>query len=156
MKWNSKSIETFVSAREFVDTVLIPLMPLDLHHDPASGTLQGEYAALLAEQAERKLTGRLLLMPPLPYKPDIRDEQSLLVFINDWIHYYHNGGINNVFFLTTDSDVASLNLSENGHMIWMPVIPIHELEPQQARKMVEQQADQIIPKIMKKWEEKND
>lgn len=152
MKWNSHSIDDFVSARDFVDTALVPLMPLDLHHDPSTAALQGEYTALLAEEVEKQLTGRILLVPPYPYKKNAENSESVIRELNDWNTYYYSVGITNVVCLTCDEKMAEMNAISDVRVIWMPLIPLNQFEARQAKGMIRDQAAQVLPKIMKLWQ----
>ncbi|AOM82820.1 YpiF family protein [Salisediminibacterium beveridgei] len=154
MKWNSQSIETFVSAKEFVDTALIPLIPLDLQLDPSKAALQGEYIAILADEVEKQLTGRVMLVPPYPYKQNKGKSDTLIHELNEWNSYYYNAGMVNTICLTCDEELVELNALSKARVIWMPMIPLDHLEARQAKEMVREQASQVLPKIMKIWQGK--
>ena len=152
MKWNRHGIETFVSEKEFIDTALIPLIPLDLQQDPSKAALQGEYITILAEEVEKQLTGRVMLLPPYPYKKNAGSVDALVAELNEWNTYYHDVGMINTIYLTCDEDLAELNVVSKARVIWMPMVPLNHLEARQAKGMIREQASQVLPKIMKIWQ----
>ena len=67
MKWVSKDIETYLSAKEYVDTAVIPLFTVSFGNEMKQSASSAEFITLLTNYLERQFTGRLMLFPPFTY-----------------------------------------------------------------------------------------
>lgn len=83
MKWVSKDIETYFSAKEYVDTAVIPLISLSFGNEIKESASNAEFITLLTNYLEKQFTGRLLLFPPFTYIKN-NDPIEVLSELKNW------------------------------------------------------------------------
>src|SRR5690606_21499641 len=67
MKWFTVDMDVYLQAREYVDTAVIPLIPVSLEGDLKSTVSMGEFIAILSNEVERQFKGRIILFPAFTY-----------------------------------------------------------------------------------------
>ncbi|UTW69737.1 DUF2487 family protein [Anaerobacillus sp. HL2] len=86
MKWQTKEIELYLEAREYVDTALISLIPISWEKQYQKYSSNGEFTSLLSDELERQFKGRVFQFPPYTYlKSDELEER--LAKINEFDKY---------------------------------------------------------------------
>lgn len=149
MKYQSTDTEMFLKAREYVDTVIIPLNPITYGESFVQAVSSADFLAVLTFELEKELKGRLLLAPAIPYmKEDSLESKTDL--IKKWMKYYHSQGFVHIYFITTDITLNSLQLPE---VIWLPAIPIEKMPADAARPVIEDQTRQLIDMLTQRWQQ---
>lgn len=145
MKWKVKDIDQYLRAKEYVDTAIVPLVPLSFDSDLKQLASKGEFILTLANEMERQLKGRILLLPPYTYlKNHEEDSDKVLKKWKDTIkmHFKH------VIFLTTDEKWRG-NGDEG--WIWVPPVPLEHMDQDLKRKIVQDQLEQILNILLQSW-----
>ncbi|WP_018922266.1 YpiF family protein [Salsuginibacillus kocurii] len=150
MKWNTTDIDTYFHAKEYVDTVLVPLIPVGFGEGMKSQVAMGEYITIMAEELEKQFKGRVLKVPPFTYAVDETNEERL-ERVNSWGQMFEEEGKTFTIFLTADAEWKKTEDSLPGMLIWLPLLPLEHLEVKHRRQAVSDQLKQILPLIMNEW-----
>ncbi|MBO0994763.1 YpiF family protein [Bacillus sp. SD088] len=148
MKWNVKDVELFIREKEYVDTALIPLLPVDFGANMKRAAEQGEFIQLLSMHLERQFKGRLVLLPSVTYLQEPEAEGEIL---SSWRVQAKEGGFSHVFFLTADKRWNSLGEEELGSFFYVPSIPLEHMEEKYKHAAMDDQLKSLIPKMIKNW-----
>lgn len=150
MRWNTQSLSSYAEAREYVDTAITPLVPINFQNEIKPAAEQGEYIQLLAEGIEKQFAGRIMLVPPYTYiQTGSLDSQS--EGLKKWDEHLTEAGFVNRFYLTCDAVWRALSVDEGAEVIWMPSISLSSMESKQMKSVIQQQIDQVVPLITNYW-----
>ncbi|MFD0051619.1 YpiF family protein [Actinomycetes bacterium NPDC127524] len=149
MKWIPADIEMYNGAKDFVDTVLIPLAPISLDSQMKQSSSMFEFLAILSAEIERQFKGRILLMPSLTY---LMEEERNYSYANSWAAKLRENNFKHVFFLSCDSEWKRCESELEGGLIWIPSLPLEQLELTQARSLVSEQVRQVMEIFTLNWE----
>lgn len=153
MKWIPKDIEVYLKSKEYVDTAAIPLIPISFGEDMKQTASMAEFMTLLSSLLERQFAGRLLLLPPYTYiKTD--DFESLLNKLEFWVQEVKNSHFKHIFFITCDSEWKLHEDKVTESLIWIPALPLENLENSQKISVVDRQIHQLLSLFTGKWTEK--
>jgi hypothetical protein len=146
MYFIGKDMDQYVQQKEYVDTVIVPLVEVDLSTEGAKRSAgASEYLQSLTALLEKQFKGRILLLPPISYakKADrqrIADELAEELKAADFKH---------VFYLTADASWRSIDSLEN--LLWLPAIPIEHMDQKFRNSVMEDQLRQVLPLFTKEW-----
>ncbi|MFL6555853.1 MAG: DUF2487 family protein, partial [Bacillus sp. (in: firmicutes)] len=59
MKWTPQDIETYLNAKEYVDTAVVPILAVSVGGEMKQSATVAEFITLLTGHLERQFTGRL-------------------------------------------------------------------------------------------------
>src|SRR5699024_8611148 len=79
MKWTKDDVEKYASAKEYVDTAVIPVQSFQLSQDEhlVKEAFAGEVLTIYANEIEKELSGRLLLTPTYTYNKQAGIESEI-------------------------------------------------------------------------------
>jgi hypothetical protein len=147
VKWKTTDFDTYAAARDYIDTAIIPLIPITWEREMKSLISMGEYTATISEELERQLVGRIFLFPSFTYlkseSKDIRTER-LLQWKNDI-----QKELKYVFFLTSDPTWSGADDS----IILVPSIPLENMELKYKKEIISEQMNSLLKIVTKKWQE---
>ena len=152
MKWTSKDITVFEQSKEYIDTVVIPLIPIDFSTNIKQTAALGEYINILSNELERQFKGRIILLPSYTYLTS-SDQKGKVTAINEYVKHLTENEIKHVFFLTSDNfwnGVAS-EINE-AKVMWLPSIPLEDMEEKYKQKIITDQMNQLLPIFIQKWQ----
>lgn len=152
MKWNSKDLKQYIEAKEYIDTLLIPLAPLDLSDKNAQKhAFQHEVIAIYANEVEKQLMGRMLLLPQYLYikQDDIKVEIDRL---NGWINHCGRELFSHVFLLTFDVAWRKYEKDLDATLLWFPGIQTGNIASKEFSQMLSSQVSEIVELIRSYWE----
>ncbi|QKS71106.1 DUF2487 family protein [Paenalkalicoccus suaedae] len=150
MKWIESDYKTFVKAKEYVDTVIIPLIPVEAGRNQADSVRMSEFTGFLTDYLERQFMGRLLLTPAFTYLPT-EEKDALQKRAESFASHFKDASLPHVFFVTADMAWRHLIEPEVGELIWIPSFSVADMEAAKRQQAFEQQAKQIIPLFTEKW-----
>ncbi|WP_026694834.1 YpiF family protein [Peribacillus kribbensis] len=150
MKWVQKDIEMFQEAREHIDTVLVPMIGIDMGTGMKQSAQMQEFLAILASEIERQFKGRMILLPPFTYWPP-SDSLTLQHSALSWKNSILEEGFKHVFFITCDSLWRGNEGELGGSLIWIPSIPLEGLDDHYKRELMSGQVSQIANVFAQKW-----
>lgn len=149
MKWIPADIEKFEKSLEYVDTAVVPLLPISVNDDMKETAGMTEFTVLLTNLLERQLQGRILLVPGFTYLRNSRtDALNLLKKLES---EFLASKFKHVFFVTSDSDWKQLEDQLNGTLLWFPTIPLQHLDDHTKQSVMEDQIRQLMNLFIQKW-----
>jgi len=150
MKWIKDDVTKYVSAKEYIDTIILPLIPVDMVHDLDKNAFQNESLTLLTKELEKELTGRTMLAPTYYYikSNDLSQELNRL---NNWIDNFQEQPFKHVFLITFDATWKKNEQALKGSLIWLPSIPQGNLYTQEMHQLIREQVNQIGELIHAYW-----
>ena len=150
MKWVPQEVETYLKAKEYVDTAVIPLYSVAFGDEMKQSAGMGEYITLLTGHLERQFTGRILLFPPFTY---LKNNQTDKV-INDlknWEANIEASEFKHTFYITTESEWKMHEQNFTGSIIWLPALPLEFMEDAQKMSLIDNQVKQLLNIFTQKW-----
>lgn len=152
MKWISQDIDMYLQSKEYVDTVVIPLLPVSFSQDMKQTAAMSEFITLLSVQLERQFRGRLLMLPGYSYRKSAPMDK-LQEDLRDWETELAANGFKYVFYVTSDSSWKANEIELGGNLIWLPTIPLEHLDQQSKNSIFEDQVKQLMNLFIQKWKE---
>ncbi|MGL4522638.1 MAG: DUF2487 family protein [Bacilli bacterium] len=142
MKWTKEDITTFTPHKEYIDTLIVPIMPIDLkwNEDSAACKEQLEHVVIFVEQ---QLKGRAFVLPIVPILDGISHES-----VNRWQEEGESAGYRYVQCITV---VRGFGVQTAQTILPLPYINVEGLSEEQRPQFLRQQADELISHIEKLW-----
>jgi hypothetical protein len=150
MKWIQEDMEMFVKAREYLDTVVIPLYPISFGDDVKQTANMTEFINLLTTQLERQFKGRLILLPGFTYFKR-QDSNKVVTDLQQWENTLKSEEFKHIFYVTSDSDWKLKESELTGSLIWLPALPLELLDEKNKNAMIEDQVKQLLNLFVKRW-----
>lgn len=148
MKWTSEDTTMYLQSKEYVDTAIIPLVQIGFGDNVKSLAAEGEYTALITEDLERQLKGRVFLFPACTYISGQMTGGEKK--IQQWYHEL-KGNFKHIFFITCDELWQNTEELHKGTVIYLTVIPLEHMDEALKRKMIEDQVSQILNIFLQSW-----
>ncbi|RCW64923.1 DUF2487 family protein [Saliterribacillus persicus] len=152
MEWKQKDRERYQEAKEYVDTIFIPLLGIDdIASNQAQDWLeQADAIQVISKEIERHYTGRVFLYPTYTYHVKC-DYQLEVNRLNNWIENLKNEHFKHVFFLSFDPQWKLNEKDLNGQLLWITAPSINEREKEDALKVLHHQAKLLSDLIRTYW-----
>jgi hypothetical protein len=148
MKWTPKEIAAYNDAKEYIDTVIIPLVPVSVKQNMNQSASMYSFVSMLTAAIEVQFKGRLMLMPPLTYLSSMTMDDKLKL-AEDWQEeaeeFIHK------IFITSDGEWKSRENEIPGSLIWIPSISLEHLDDGQAHAMIMDQVRQLVDIFTAMW-----
>lgn len=149
MQWKGKDISVYVKERAYIDTALIPLIPISFDHNVKLAVSHGEFISILTMEIERQYKGRVIQLPAYTY---LLHEQSQEVNrLKNWIYHLQQNHMKHIILLTSDISWKQFEPSLDSILIWIPTLPLEHVSNLQAPVIIQDQLQQIVPIITEKW-----
>lgn len=146
MLYNVKDVSDFLANKQFIDTVMLPLVQIDMSDEGIKqSSSASDYLLNLTNFIEHQFKGRIMLMPPLTYLKGVDQSGAIMLFEQK----LHEAGFKHVFFMTSDHTLT--NLQETHNIVWLPSIPLESMDATVKNKILEDQLAQVIPVFSAKW-----
>jgi|GEM_PF-968181 len=149
MKWQAKDIEHYLVEKNLLDTVVIPLIPVQWEETMLRTVREGEFTQVVSTEIERQLAGRVILHPDFTYLKD-EDLETRFRRLETWKQQIINHGIKFVYFVTSDMDWKKIEKYME-KLIWMPVIRSEYRVDQQRQDYIEESVDFVRKIIKNNW-----
>lgn len=143
-------MDTYLQAKKYVDTALIPLIPIAFTDDMKMTVSMGDFIALMAEEIERQFHGRVFLLPPFTYLKDEEDTKRI-ERLKRWLSTLKENSFKEIILLTSDYVWKNSDKEIDEHLIWLPALPLENMDKQHQIQVIQEQIKQIIPLLMDKW-----
>ncbi|MFK3936293.1 DUF2487 family protein [Alkalihalobacillus sp. NPDC078783] len=148
MKWTTKDIQVYQKEKAYVDTVLIPLMPLGFQKEQTKTVLASEYIESISLELERMYQGRLLTSLPFTYLSSEKVEDRVNR-LESWIESWKKDGAKHILLLTSDSNWRDVDVLER--IEWVPAIQLHGLSAKDRANLSADVARDLSSILTKKW-----
>jgi Protein of unknown function (DUF2487) len=151
MNWNVKDIEVFEAEKAYIDTAVIPIVPVDFLKDIRVSAAQFEFVNLLTLHLEKQFKGRMMITPSFTYRMSspMDGEVSRLT---QWAEELSDSGVKHIFYLTSDSQWKKVEGQLGDRLIWVPSIPLENLDEQYKHSIMEDQVKQLLNVIVQNWQ----
>ncbi|MEK3886037.1 YpiF family protein [Bacillus sp. FSL K6-3431] len=149
MNWNAKDVETYFQEKEYIDTAVIPVLPIMFGTKMRHAAEQGEYIQLLSQQLERQFKGRMLFLPPFTY---LEEPEAASDLLNEWVSKLKENGFTYIFLITADKRWIPIQTNDHNTFIHVPAVPIQHMDDVQKHSLVEEQLKQIMAEIIEGWQ----
>ncbi len=145
MNFNAKDIEQFLNQKQFIDTAIVPLLPVDFSTESGmrSGS-EADFLMALNTYVEKQFKGRIFLTPPFSYF-----QKTVKIDINDIHDNLLQAGFKHVLFITCDARWKQFNHEQS--ILWLPAIPLESMESEVKNRILQDQLNYILPKLTKVW-----
>jgi hypothetical protein len=150
MKWIPQEVETYLNAKEYVDTAVIPVYSLSFGEEMKQSAAAFEFISLLTGFLERQFTGRILMFPPFTYLKSDSTEKVLSELLK-WEETVLQNDFKHIFYITTELDWRMYENRIGGSLIWLPALPLGNMTEPQKIEIVESQVKQLLSIITQKW-----
>ncbi|HHY73182.1 MAG TPA: DUF2487 family protein [Bacillus bacterium] len=150
MKWISTDIEMYMKAKEYVDTVVVPLVPISLQGEISTICEMGEFITILSAELEREYKGRMVLLPAFTYLKN-EETTALIERINLWNRTLVDSGVKHVILLTSDPDWKLNEKDVQATLLWVPSISFHDVDKKYIEQMLKSQLKPIQTIVMNLW-----
>ncbi|KON87244.1 hypothetical protein AF332_10715 [Sporosarcina globispora] len=151
MKWISQDIDMFLKEKQYVDTAVLPLLPVSFGDDIKQSVAMTEFISLLSVQLERQFRGRLIMLPGYAYLKS-SGEDSLLSGLGQWETELRSQGFKHIFLLTSDSMWKTLEDRLEGGLIWLPSLPLEHMDENYRNSILDDQVKQLLNVFVQKWQ----
>lgn len=149
MNWNGKDIETYLQEKDYIDTAVIPMLPIAFDSGMRRAAEQGEIIQLISQQLERQFKGRMLVLPPFTYVTD-PDKANLL--LQEWEKNIKESGFTFIFLLTADKRWKQLQRVEKSMLINIPAVPLQHMDEVQKESLLEEKLKSIMLDVIDGWQ----
>ncbi|MFC4617795.1 YpiF family protein [Camelliibacillus cellulosilyticus] len=149
LKWNAKDIERYLSEKAYIDTVLLPLVPLTWDQGMLPVVREGEYAKTIAREIERQLKGRIVLAPSFTYWKH-ESVQERMKRLTMWENEIKAGDAKFVFFVTSDVEWKTA-LGDLDTLLWLPAVPLEHMDERHRKDFIDENVGSLLKLITKKW-----
>ena len=152
MKWTAKDVDMYQRAKEYIDTVCVPLVPITFGDQMKRLTSSSDFITILGMEIEKKFKGRIFLTPAFYYvSGDKKKSDSLQV----WLEELKHAGFKYIYFLATDHswEIEEKNLT--GSFLYISDFSKEQLEMDQAQELIKQQSQIMIDIFIDKWKNEN-
>lgn len=146
MKWTPHDIDTYLQQHMYIDTIIIPLLKVDLSIDSMKNSASAhDFLMHMMTYVETQFKGRLMVAPLFSYTAHT-DLHEMAIQIETSLT---NAAFKHCFFFT--SDPAWNTVEMGGTLIWVPSIPLDHMDSSLKQTILEDQLRQILPILTEKW-----
>lgn len=152
MKWFKKDLEQYKDAKEFVDTIIIPLQPFHFSDskDLEKDAFNREILTIYTTELEKELSGRIMLTPTYTYlKTTLLDRE--VERLNEWIDNIKTEPFNYIFLLSLDMEWKKVEDNLDGNLIWLPGMKPANIQEKATIQLLHNQVEQISDLIRSYW-----
>lgn len=152
MKWFQNDLQKYGQAKEYIDTLLIPLQAFHFSEDESlvKDAFQREVLSIYANEIEKELSGRLMLAPTYFYlkssETDVEIER-----LNSWVKDVQQQPFKTVFLMTFDNKWKKVEKDLEGNLLWLPGLKPMDINSKEAVSVIRNQIEQISELIRSYW-----
>lgn len=152
MKWTAHDLRRYAEAKEYIDTLLIPFVPIHFSDDQTfiKNAFEREILTILLHQLEKELSGRTLLLPEYNYLHEAKKEDEI-ERIKTWISQFQKQPFEHIFYFTYDVTWKKYEQSLEGALIWLPSQPEKDLHSEEIASYINHQIKQVSELIRTFW-----
>ncbi len=144
-------MDVYLQAKEYVDTAVIPLIPVSLEGNLKNTVSMGEFITILSNEVERQFKGRIILFPAFTYSTS--EELTMAKSrLNQWTSDLGGQGMKHSIFITSDSSWKQVEADLTGTLIWLPTLPLEYVEEKYKQTMLQDQMKQLVSLFMNIWQ----
>lgn len=152
MKWTRVDLEKYEQAKEYIDTVIVPLAPFQIGALEASAKNADQYdvLTLFARELEKELMGRVMLAPTYTYI-NTAEKSVEAARLNQWTHHFKEQPFEQVLYISFDPSWRKTANDLEGEFIWLPSIPLKDADSAAMKDMIRDQTMQTAELVKSFW-----
>ncbi|WP_152654607.1 DUF2487 family protein [Oceanobacillus sp. CFH 90083] len=152
MKWTNVDLQKYDQAKEYIDTVIVPLAPFQIGALEASAKNADQYdvLTLFARELEKELMGRVMLTPIYTYITTA-DKAEEAARINKWTSHFKEQPFKQVLYISFDPTWRKMANDLEGEFIWLPSISLKDADPAAVKGMIRDQTMQTAELVKSFW-----
>lgn len=152
MKWTRTDLEKYVGAKEYIDTLIIPLLPFQLAEDTTLATtaFQSEVLSIFIRELEKELAGRIMLTPPYHYLKH-SEKKDEVKRINSWVNEAKQQPFEHIFFISFDASWKKVEGDLDGSLLWLPGKKSGDIQTKEMIQEIRDQVEQVGELIRSFW-----
>ncbi|ELK45325.1 DUF2487 family protein [Halobacillus sp. ACCC02827] len=152
MRWTKADTTQYLPEKQYIDTVLIPLIPFDPSSDGSmtEQAFRRELTQLFTNFIEKEYHGRIFLAPDYHYLSNTHETEWER--LNQWISHFNTQPFQHVFLFTFDSKWRKYEAKLNGKLLWIPGMKEGDIQSKETQSFVKEQARQINELIQYDWQ----
>ncbi|WP_214761964.1 DUF2487 family protein [Exiguobacterium sp. s146] len=143
MRFDGLDAMKSLTERQYVDTLVVPLVELAFDEDMVRKAEGNEVIQAVALETERQLSGRTMLSPTLSYV-DVEAGRSLAEQVTAQAT---SSGFTHVLFISSDLRFKGSELP----IIFVPPLALKGMTAEQSHTMVQNFATQVITELSSRW-----
>jgi len=154
MKWRKTDFEKYIQAKEYIDTILMPLIPFQMSNndeESEKSAAQAEIMTVFANEVEKELTGRIMLAPSYYYLKS-SNKATEAERMNKWMEKINEQPFSHIILLTFDPGWKKHEQELDGNLLWMPAVHAGEIKSKEMQRIIREQVGQTIELIRGLWE----
>jgi len=155
VRWTAQDFSTFTLSKEYIDTVLIPMVPISFDERGKDAANGSEFIQMIAVEIERQFKGRILLLPSFVYFLNFSDQDKKML-LTKWHHELTKKSFKHLFFISSDQSWKSIVEELKGELIWIPSIPLEHLDGTNKMAIIDNQVKQLLNLFVEKWQAAED
>lgn len=148
MKWVLSDVDVYKQSKEYIDTAIVPLIPISVDDDFKGTVSKGEFITYVTSELERQLKGRVFLFPAFTY---LKNSENVIENVIEWKTEIKQE-FKHIVFLTSDVMLKE-NKSEQlkSNIIWLPTVPFEHMDGGLMKKLLQDQVEQILNILLQSW-----
>lgn len=152
MKWFSEDLTKYVQAKEYIDTLIIPLEAFHLSQESnlEKDAFHREVLGIYTNEIEKELSGRVLLAPTYAYLKSSNLDNEV-ARLNSWIEDVKTQPFTSIFVITFDNAWKKVEKDLDCHLLWLPGMKPGNIKSEDAVKLIRSQVEQISELIRSYW-----
>ena len=152
MKWYSEDLIKYVQAKEYIDTLIIPLEAFHLSQESnlEKDAFHREVLGIYTNEIEKELSGRVLLAPTYTYLKSSNLDNEV-IRLNSWIEDVKTQPFTSIFVVTFDNAWKKVEKDLDCNLLWLPGMKPGNIKSEDAVKLIRSQVEQISELIRSYW-----
>lgn len=151
MRWTARDIDLYFREKDYIDTAVVPLVPVTWHREIKSTVSSGEFIVLIVDELERQLKGRIIHFPPFSYL-NAESMATRVERLRAWKQELLDNELRHVFFITADVSWKRAEKEVGDSLLWLPAVPLEHMSPDNRRETIAGQIKQLLEIITIKWQ----
>lgn len=143
MRFDGLDAMKSLSERQYVDTLVVPLVELAFDEDMVRKAEGNEVIQAVALETERQLSGRTMLSPTISYV----DAEAGRALAEQVTVQATASGFTHVLFISSDLRFKGSELP----IIFVPPLALKGMSGEQSHTMVQNFATQVITELSSRW-----
>ncbi|KDN57328.1 MULTISPECIES: DUF2487 family protein [Exiguobacterium] len=143
MRFDSIDARKSLTERQYVDTLVVPLVELAFDEEMVRKAEGNEVIQAVALETERQLSGRTMLCPTLSYV----DVETGSLLAETVLERATASGFSHVLFISSDVRFKAFDLP----IIFVPPLALKGMSGEQSHTMVQNFATQVITELSARW-----
>ncbi|GAA0297209.1 hypothetical protein GGQ92_000409 [Gracilibacillus halotolerans] len=152
MQWHPDDLQGFFKAKEYIDTVILPITSISFKNQAEAEKLaiQKKSIEIITQELERNYAGRIFVCPIYIYQHAVDREQEI-ARLNSWTEEMLAEQFEHRFIISHDILWKKYEKQFDSHFIWTPSFSMSNFQSDDARLFVKEQTNELSELIRSYW-----